>query len=300
MPASEIPFIQSFLEYLSFQKRYSPHTVTAYRNDLESFYVYLSGLYGEMEMAAIKPAFIRSWMATLKEDGREARSIARKLSALTSYFKFHLKQGNLAVNPVTTIPAPKLNKRLPQFVEKGHIDTLFNHVAFPGNWEGKTQRLLLELLYNTGMRRAELIGLTETAIDYHRHTLKVLGKGNKERLIPVNEALAENLKTYSREKSRLFGPLEEDVLLVSDAGKKLDPKYVYNTVKFYLSQVTTIDHKSPHTLRHSFATHLMNNGADLNAVKELLGHSSLAATQIYTHNTIEKLKDIHRKAHPKA
>ena len=199
-----------------------------------------------------------------------------------------------------TIISPKINKRLPQFVDKKGMDTLFDHVEFPQDWNGITQRILMQLLYNTGMRQAELLNLKESQVDKHNLAIKVLGKGSKERIIPVSNSLMEALQQYMLQKQATFGNADKIYLLVKDDGVKLYPKYVYNTVKKYLTLVTTIDKKSPHILRHSFATHMMNNGADLNAVKELLGHSSLAATQIYTHNTIEKLKDVYKKAHPKA
>lgn len=301
MPVSD-PRIQPFLDYLKFQKRYSQHTLTAYENDLVTFFTFLSE-YGEIAPADIKPALIRTWLAELRsEEDMEPRSIARKISSLKSYFKFQLRQGAVKVSPMTTISAPKLNKRLPQYVEKSGMDTLFNHVEFPDNWEGRTQRLLLQVFYQTGIRQAELVGLKESHIDRHKQSIKVLGKGNKERVIPVAPELMKELQEYMAEKRRQVAGPEGDFFFVRESGKKLYPKYVYNAVKNYLSQpgVTTIDKKSPHVLRHSFATHLMNNGADLNAVKELLGHSSLAATQVYTHNTIEKLKDVYKKAHPKA
>ena len=201
---------------------------------------------------------------------------------------------------MATIISPKINKRLPRFVDKKDMDMLFDHVEFPDTWEGRTDRLLIQLFYNTGMRQAELVGLKQSQVDKHNSSIKVLGKGNKERIIPVNNDLMKLLQQYIADKPVHFETFNKEVFFITATGKKLYPKYVYNVVKKYLGKVTTIDKKSPHVLRHTFATHLMNNGADLNAVKELLGHSSLAATQIYTHNTIEKLKDIHKKAHPKA
>jgi len=297
MPVSD-PRIQPFLDYLKFQKRYSQHTLTAYENDLSAFFLFLAQ-YGEMAVADIKPALIRSWLADLKENDIEARSIARKISSLKSFFKYQLRQEVIKVSPMTTISSPKQSRRLPQFVEKADMETLFSHVEFPPGWEGQTQRLLLQVFYQTGIRQAELVGLKDSHIDRHKQCIKVLGKGNKERIIPVSPELMTGLQQYMAEKKRqIENPA--DSFFVRESGKKLYPKYVYNTVKRYLSDVTTIDKKSPHVLRHSFATHLMNNGADLNAVKELLGHSSLAATQVYTHNSIDKLKDVYRKAHPKA
>ena len=230
----------------------------------------------------------------------ESKSINRKISTLKSFFKYQLRQQTITVSPMTAIISPKVSKRLPQFVDKKDVTTLLTHVEFPDTWAGKTDQLILHLFYNTGMRQAELTGLKETDISKSNGTIKVLGKGNKERIIPVSNQLILKMQDYMEDKRTALEAFDKSILLVTASGKKLYPRYVYSTVNKYLAMVTTIDKKSPHVLRHSFATHLMNNGADLNAVKELLGHSSLAATQIYTHNTIEKLKDIHKKAHPKA
>ena len=197
------------------------------------------------------------------------------------------------------IVSPKNEKRLPQFVADKDMATLFNHVEFPDDWMGKTERLLLAVFYHTGMRLTELIQLKKSQVSHSSRTIKVLGKGNKERVIPITSSLHGDITEYLQARKEM--DLDQDaVLLVSQKGKPLAPRQVYNSVKKYLSLVTTIDKRSPHVLRHSFATHLTNNGADLNAVKELLGHSSLAATQVYTHNTIEKLKNIYKQAHPKA
>lgn len=292
--------IQEFLNYLKFQKRYSQHTIVSYQNDLTAFFDFILIRFGETPIQEIKPAFVRSWLAELKEGGMESKSINRKISTLKSFFKYQLRQEMIPISPMAGIISPKINKRLPQFVDNEAINVLFQHVEFPDDWDGKTQRLLLELLYNTGIRQAELIGLKETQVDKSNNSIKVLGKGSKERIIPVSPQLLKQLKEYMADKPKLFEKYDKIHLLVTASGKKLYRGYVYNTVKKYLSLVTTIDKKSPHVLRHTFATHLMNSGADLNAVKELLGHSSLAATQVYTHNSIEKLKDIHKKAHPKA
>lgn len=292
--------IQQFLDYLNFQKRYSKHTIVSYKNDLNAFFDFLFTQYGETVLNDIKTTFIRSWLATLKQQEMESKSINRKISTLKSFFKYQLRQQAIAVSPMTAIISPKVNKRLPQFVDKKDIKTLLTDVEFPDTWAGKTDELILQLFYNTGMRQAELVGLKEVDISDSNSTIKVLGKGNKERIIPVSNQLMQKMQEYMNDKRKQLEDFDKIMLLVTATGKKLYPRYVYNTVNKYLAKVTTIDKKSPHVLRHSFATHLMNNGADLNAVKELLGHSSLAATQIYTHNTIEKLKDIHKKAHPKA
>jgi integrase/recombinase XerC len=300
MPLTQQQAIQAFLDHLKYQKRYSQHTLASYGNDLISFFDFLALQYGNPAIGEIKPVFVRSWLAQLKEQGLESKSISRKISALKSFFKFQLRQQVISASPMATVVSPKVNKRLPQYVEKDDMETLLKDVEFPEGWEGRTQKLLIRIFYNTGMRQAELVGLKESQVDPHNNSIKVLGKGNKERIIPVSSGLMTLVQEYRDEKRKNFREFDRQYLLVNARGRKLYPRYVYNTVNQYLSLVTTIGKKSPHVLRHSFATHLMNNGADLNAVKELLGHSSLAATQVYTHNTIEKLKDIHKKAHPKA
>lgn len=292
--------IQPFLDYLKFQKRYSQHTIISYQNDLSAFYQYLQIQYNETTLGNIKATFVRSWLAEMKAGGMSAKSINRKISSLRSFFKYNIKQGKIAVSPIATITSPKISKRLPQYVEKKDIDTLFDHVEFPDNWTGRTEKLILEIFYNTGIRQSELIGLKESQVDYRNCSVKVLGKGSKERIIPVSNKLILSIKNYSAEKHTQFQNNDGVFLLINQKGKKLYPRYVYAVAKKYLSLVTTIDKRSPHILRHTFATHLTNNGAELNAVKELLGHSSLAATQVYTHNSIEKLKDVYKNAHPKA
>lgn len=300
MPLSPQKAIQSFLDFLKYQKRYSRHTIISYETDLVAFFDYMEKQYQESAIENTRPAFIRSWLAEVKEAGMSSKTINRKISSLRSFFKNQLKEGNIEVSPMATITAPRVNKRLPQFVEKKDISTLFDHVEFPDDWTGYTERIIMQILYNTGIRQAELINLKESQVDVSNCSLKVLGKGSKERIIPVSAQLMNMLKGYIQKKQNMIEHADSVYLLVKENGKKLYPKYVYNVVKKYLALVTTIDKKSPHVLRHTFATHLMNNGADLNAVKELLGHSSLAATQVYTHNTIEKLKDVYKKAHPKA
>lgn len=293
--------VSQFLDYLKFEKRYSEHTIIAYKEDLHQFFTYLQEQFGMQEPALkeIAPSFVRSWLASLKEAKNTAKTINRKISSLKSFFKYHLRTGALEQSPMATIVSPKIPKRLPVYVEQKDTNTLFQHVEFPDTWAGKTDRLILAILYNTGMRRSELVNLKESQVNAAANNIKVLGKGNKERVIPVSAALINEIKEYLEAKQTIEAP-NRIYLLINEKGKQVNAPYVYNAVKAYLSLVTTVDKKSPHVLRHTFATHLTNNGADLNAVKELLGHSSLAATQIYTHNTIEKLKDIYKKAHPKA
>jgi integrase/recombinase XerC len=298
MPVPQYPQLEPFLDYLKFEKRNSRHTLLSYQNDLEQFFAYLVSQFEGPPLDKITPMFIRSWLAELKEDEMTAKTINRKISSLKSFFKYQLKTGTLKQTPMATVAAPKISKRLPAFVEEADMGTLFSHVEFSDDWKGRTERIVLKLFYSTGMRLSELINLKESQLDPSQGQLKVLGKGNKERILPISRELMLDLQAYMSEKPmRMEGVLS---LFTNEKGKQLQPRSVYAFVKQHLSQVTTIQKKSPHILRHSFATHLMNNGADLNAVKELLGHSSLAATQVYTHNTIEKLKEVFKKAHPKA
>jgi len=292
--------IQAFIDYLKFEKRYSAHTIRSYSDDLEAFAVFLKAEFGEQGVREISPLMVRSWLAALKDEGMSSRSINRKISSLRSFYKYLLRMGEVAQSPMVAIIAPRAAKRLPVFVEQQQMAELFSGVEFPDDWEGLTDRLLLALLYNTGMRLSELINLKEGQIDGASRVIKVLGKGNKERVIPVSGMLLEAVRDYQEKKRKLPERADAEVLLVRKSGRRLYPKYVYRVVQRYLAQVTTLEKKSPNVLRHTFATHLMNEGAELNSVKELLGHASLAATQVYTHNTIEKLKDIYKKAHPKA
>lgn len=294
------PIIQPFLDYIKFEKRFSRHTIVSYETDLVAFFDYLQRTYDGVPLEQLTHIYVRSWLAFLKDNDMTAKSINRKISTLRSFFKYQLKVGLIQQTPMTKINAPKNEKRLPKFVAKKDVETLFNHVAFSDDWKGKTDRLIFLIFYNTGMRLSELIGLKDGNIDFYNYSIKVLGKGNKERIIPMSSELAGEIKNYLNAKKELTTKYEPEVLLLNEKGKKLAPRSVYSIVKHYLNLVTTVEKKSPHILRHSFATHLTNNGADLNAVKELLGHSSLAATQVYTHNTIEKLKNIYKQAHPKA
>lgn len=300
MQASD-PMIQSFLDYLKYEKRYSPHTLVSYQTDLLDFFAYLDKEYGRLDLKEITPGFIRSWLAGLKEQQLNSRSINRKISSLRSFFKYHLRRGGIEVLPTTNIISQKTSKRLPVFVKEAETKELLHHLNQGAeDWKSLNAKMLITLFYATGMRLSELIGLREKQLDLGRLRIKVLGKGNKERIIPVSGELADCIRDYQQWKKKEFEVPDEDVLLVTEKGKKMYPKYAYLLVNKYLGQASTLDKKSPHVLRHTFATHLMNNGADLNAVKELLGHASLAATQVYTHATIEKLKDVYKKAHPKA
>ena len=292
--------VARFIDYLKFEKRYSVHSIQAYQHDLEQCCFFLSQQYGVASVDEIGTSMIRTWLAQLKDDGMEARTINRKLSALKSWFKFMRRQQWVSTNPLVILNGPKVPRKLPSFANEAEIDKLWSSIAYPDTWLGLTEKMILELLYQTGMRRAELINLKESQIDKSQRVLRILGKGNKERLIPVSPELLEHLTNYLAEKRRQLEAPDITYVLVNEKGKKLTAHVVYKTVVKYLGEVTSLAKRSPHIMRHSFATHLANAGADLNAIKELLGHSSLAATQIYTHNTIEILKDVYRQAHPKA
>ena len=291
--------VESFLSYLEYERRYSPHTISSYRIDLTQFGDYLATMYQKGEMELATHLEIRSWVVSMMEANVTPRSINRKLSSLKSLFKFLMRKGLVKKSPLSKVLAPKTSKRLPVFVEKAGMDRLLTDIEFAEGFEGARDRVMMELFYGTGMRRSELLHLKETDIDSYNSQVKVLGKGSKERIIPIQPQLRELLRDYitlknqSTEQPSIY-------MFVSSEGKLLNASAIYQTVRRYLNLVTTIDKKSPHVLRHTYATHLMNNGADINAVKELLGHASLAATQVYTHNTIDKLKKIYTQAHPKA
>lgn len=286
-----------FIDYVKFEKRYSGHTVIAYRSDLTEFLLFIKEKYEETEPAGISAPMIRSWLVSLRNDNIQSRSINRKLSTLRSWYKFLLKNKSIGTNPLQKISPPKSGKRLPVFVERIPMDRLLHQIELPDTFEGHTQRLIVELLYATGIRRSELINLKTTDIDRSAKTIKVLGKGSKERIIPISTELLGKMDAFLAEKSQM-GSGGSPFLLVTGKGEKLYPEFVYRSVKKMLGLVTTLEKKSPHVLRHTFATHLVNNGADLNAVKELLGHANLSATQVYTHNTIEQLKSVYEQAHP--
>jgi integrase/recombinase XerC len=294
------PEIQTFIDYLKFEKRYSLHTITSYQTDLIDFFNYLDQQFGKTDIKNIDHSYVRSWLASLKENRFMAKSINRKISSLRSFFKHLLKTGVIENTPMVNVTSPKISKRLPVFVKEEDtrklIEALNNSTE---DWKTLNAKMLITLFYATGMRLSELINLKNKHFDSSRSQIKVLGKGNKERIIPINKEVIKIIKEYQQQKDKYFEK-KEDALLITEKGEKLYPKYAYLLVNKYLGGVSTLNKKSPHVLRHTFATHLMNNGADLNAVKELLGHSSLAATQVYTHTTIEKLKDIHKKAHPRA
>lgn len=289
-----------FEQYLKYEKRMSVHTLLAYHHDLNQFIGYLSGTYELEDTARVEALHIRSFLVHLNELKHKERSVQRKISAIKSFFKFLLKREMISNNPVAQIKVPKAPARLPVFLEQHQSEKLFTEVKYPEGWEGLNHQLILELLYQTGMRRAELISLKERDVDLFRNELVVLGKRNKERVIPIGAGLMQMIRNYLKEKQQIIH-CEHNNLLTLESGKPLYDNYVYRVVNRYLNQdITTLSKKSPHVMRHTFATHLTHNGAGINAIKELLGHSSLAATQIYTHSNIEHLKKIYQQAHPKA
>ena len=290
---------EAFINYLRYEKRLSPHTVLAYSNDLEQFFIYLKAVYSLDDIKEVNHSIIRSWIVSLMENKIGARSVNRKISTLKSFYKYLLREKILDINPMHKIQSPKNPKRLPVFVEESKMNALIEDVSFTDDFEGRRNLLIIELLYSTGMRRIELVNLKETDINFQNSTVKVLGKRNKERLIPLTPGMKELIKEYIEYRNK-YVQAKNDFLFLTEKGNQIYPGAVYRIVKNSLEKVTTLAKKSPHVLRHTFATHLLNNGADLNAIKELLGHANLAATQIYTHNTIEKLKSVYSKAHPKA
>ena len=292
-------FIERFIGYLQFEKRFSPHTVTAYRKDLTQFTDFLKT--DGLDILSISHREVRSWMLALMEQGSEAKTVNRKLSVLRSFYKFLQREELIRINPMVLVKAPRIPKRLPVVMDEQKMDSLLdNEYVFEDNFSGKRNRLTVELLYGTGMRLSELVNLTDKDVNLYEQYIKVLGKRNKERIIPVGSPLIKLIKDYMREKLSQNFDNKGGSLIVTNEGNNAYPQFIYRIVKLSLSQISTQTKRSPHILRHSFATALLNKGADLNAIKELLGHSSLAATQVYTHNSVEKLKSIYKQAHPKA
>ncbi len=288
-------YLEQFDQYLSSEKRASRHTRDAYLNDLASFQNFIQE-QESLTLNKVSTVHIRSWVVWLKEQGINARSIARKLSSLRTFYRFLLIKEEINMNPASSVRAPKTEKRLPEIVAAGEMEELLSHVTFPEGFSGLRDRLIIELIYGTGIRRAELISLTVNSLE--GNTLRVFGKRSKERLVPVHEKLVRLIEEYLEVRAS-EGLNRVPELIVLDSGKKLYPKFVSRRVNYYLGLVSTRSKRSPHVLRHAFATHMLNNGADLNAIKELLGHSSLSSTQVYTHNTAEKLKRVHNQAHPR-
>ena len=284
-----------FITYLSSEKRFSEHTIKSYTTDLKQFTSFLSSEFQIIdEINEISFQIIRTWIAYLLEKGLSPRSVNRKISTLKTYFKFLIREGVLIENPMTKVVAPKSKKRLPIFIEEDQIASLLNEVQFEEGFIGQRNKLIIELFYVTGIRLSELINIKISDVDFNNQSIKVLGKRNKERIIPLSSNVVNDLNIFienNQQNKYLFTNLE---------GNKLYNKLVYRLVNKYIGEISSVNKKSPHILRHTFATHMLNNGADINAIKELLGHANLSATQVYTHNTIEKLKTVYKQAHPRA
>lgn len=293
---------QDFIDYLQYEKRVSPHTVTAYERDLSQFFSFLQEKLEINQLPDVHTEDIRAWIISLLEDeSLQAKSVNRKISAVRAFYRYKLKIKELTTNPTLSIHAPKIPKKLPQYVDVKDMEHLFSDIPFEDSFEGVRDRTILELFYATGMRLSELLNIKTQDIHLQDNTVKVLGKRNKERIIPFGNKLSELLTIYLGylEKKFVEGT-KNNYIFVTAKGEQLYPKAVYRIVRKYLDMVTTIDKRSPHVIRHTFATHMLNNGADLNAIKTILGHSSLASTQVYTHNSIEQLKSIYNQAHPRA
>jgi integrase/recombinase XerC len=287
--------IDKFLDHLKFEKRYSKHTIKSYSNDLLKFNDYLNSFYDGVKFSSVGSIHVRSFMVFLLENKLAKSSVARKISAVKSLFKFFLKQQIISSSPVNLIETPKLEKRLPSFLKEDEIINLLKVIEFDDSFFGLRDKLLITLLYQTGIRLSEIIGLKNQSI--RSEEIKVIGKRNKERIIPLSNTTLSLIEEYNRIKCIEFP--NSSFFFITDKGNKMYEKFVYRKVNYYLSLVSSKHKKSPHILRHTFATHMLNNGADLNAIKELLGHENLSATQVYTHNTFQKLKSIHEQSHPR-
>ena len=287
-------YLKDFINYIKSEKRFSNHTITSYETDLNQFFNFIQLEYQITKPQDVSFKLIRNWISSLLENNLKSTSVNRKISSLKSYYKFLLVSNYVDTNPTLKLISPKSSKRLPVFVEKDNMDSLFDKDFFEDSYEGKRDKLIIELFYFTGMRLSELINIKTSDIDKVNSQIKVIGKRNKERLIPITFNTLKDLNEFINFYET------ENFLFADGNGKKLYSKKVYRIVNKYLTKISSIKKKSPHVLRHSFATHMLNNGADINAIKEILGHANLSATQIYTHNSIKKLKNVHKQAHPKA
>ena len=284
----------NFLKYIEFEKRYSKHTLTSYNTDLTQFLNFLHAEYEISDVTEVSHQIIRSWISSMLDSGISSRSVNRKITTLKSFYKYLMQEDVVTENPTQKIVSPKNAKKLPVFVEKSKMDELLSEIEFPDTFEGERDKLIIDVFYMTGMRLSELLGIKKEDIDFSKSSIKVLGKRNKERIIPLSINLLDQLKKFS-EKHKI-----NSYFFVNFKRNKLTSKNIYNIVNKYLGMVSSLEKRSPHILRHTFATHMLNNGADINAIKEILGHANLSATQVYTHNTIEKLKTIYKQAHPRA
>jgi len=294
--------VDSFIRYVKFEKRYSDHTITAYEKDLMQLTDFAKAELAIDTIQVLTFRDVRAWIFFLSENGFSNKSINRKIATIKSYYKFLLSRELISKNPTERIQSLKLEKKLPVFLKEEEITLLLDQIEFQEKSEFETHRnkVIFELLYGTGIRLSELTNLKIKDISFFNNTIKVLGKRNKERLIPLNPNLVNTIREYLNNRKELNAVADKEFLLLTSQGKQVYPMLIQRVIKKYITKVSSISKKSPHVLRHSFATHLLNKGADLNSVKDLLGHSSLAATQVYTHNTMSKLKAVFDQAHPKA
>jgi len=293
-----MPFIP-FIDYLRLEKNYSPHTITAYKKDLESFLAFASEGYGYENIKEVNYSIIRSWIISLVDGNSSNRTVNRKISSLKSYYKFLLKTSQIEVNPLAGHKALKTSKKIQIPFSEVEIENVLESLESEDNFKGVRDKLIVELFYSTGIRRAELVGLKLLDVSAHQKTMKVLGKRNKERIIPLLPSVLETIKRYLVLRNEQVPGKDNGWFFLSNKGEKIYETLVYRIINTYFSEASEKVKKSPHILRHSFATHLLSEGADLNAVKELLGHSSLASTQVYTHNSIATLKEVYKDAHPR-
>ncbi len=289
--------MERFLEYLADEKRASEHTLEAYEHDLKDLQAFLAEAYGHEELLKCEHRALRRFVVDRLDQGYSPKTVNRRLSSFRSFFRFHLKEGDIRKDPMERVKPPRQSSELPRFLDKKATESLFEEGFFPDDLFGKRDRVMIELLYTTGIRRGELLDLREADLDLAGARLKVRGKGKKERVLPLLDPLPGTIKEYLSEKHA--AGWNDPHLIVTDKGKKAYPNFVHRKLDRYLGQVSTLEQRSPHVLRHSFATHLLDMGADLRAIKELLGHADLSATQIYTHSSIERLKRIHEEAHPR-
>lgn len=294
--------LNKYIQYIGNQKRYSVHSLAAYQNDLMQYHAYIKLNYSDIDVVASNYHMIRSWLVDLVNNHYSSTSVNRKLSAVKSFYKYLVTQKHIEVNPAYNITALKSPKRLPTFIEKDRMLLLcdeLGHEPIPSGFQQKRNQLIIELFYQTGIRLNELINIKRRDIDFGRQEIKIHGKRNKDRMLPITQSLVVLINEYVEAVGHALDFLP-DYLLLTDKGEKLYPKFAYRIVNFYLEKTTSLKKRSPHVLRHTFATHLLNNGADLNAIKELLGHANLSSTQVYTHNTITQLTNVYKQAHPRA
>jgi len=292
-------FIESFLRYLQYEKNYSSHTVESYSNDITQFKDFVFGDEA-FDPQAIDSVWVRRWMVSLMNEGYSSLSVNRKLSSLKSFFKYLCKYNHIETSPVKNLHGPKANKPLPHFIKDLDMSKLLSEWEEDDAFEGERDKAILDVFYTTGIRCAELVGLKNGDVDFHTQLIKVNGKRNKQRLIPFSNNLKEVMQSYIDKRDETIDSLQDNAFFVRKNGKKLSNSIVYGIVTKRLSDIPYLSKKSPHVLRHTFATSMLNNGADLNAVKELLGHASLSSTEVYTHTTFEELKKVYHQAHPRA